>query len=183
MDFKHTFEIITYSFEKENLKYAIIGGFALAAAGVIRATMDIDLLVLANDKNIIKPMMISNGYELVFESKEVITFIGSNDSLGRVDFLLAHRKYTLAMLERAQKRSVLQGRTEIYVVEPEDLIGLKIQAIANDPYRFNQDMADIQMILKNRSETLDFNRIREYFELFDKLDDYNKIIDDMRNAE
>ena len=71
MDFKHTFEIITHSFEKENLKYAIIGGFALEAAGVIRATMDIDLLVLANDKNIIKPIMIANGYELAFESKEV----------------------------------------------------------------------------------------------------------------
>ena len=183
MDFKHTFEIITHSFKKENLKYAIIGGFALEAAGVMRATMDIDLLVLANDQNIIKSIMISNGYELVFESKEVITFIGSNDSLGRIDFLLAHRKYTLAMLERAQKKSVLQGRIKIYVVEPEDLIGLKIQAVANDQYRFNQDMADIQMILKNKSETLDFYRIREYFELFDKLDDYNKLIDDLKNAD
>ena len=183
MDFKHTFEIITHSFEKENLKYAIIGGFALEAAGVTRATMDIDLLVLANDKNIIKPIMISNGYDLVFESKEVITFIGSNDSLGRVDFLLAHRKYTLAMLERAQKRSVLQGRTEIYVVDPEDLIGLKIQAVANDRHRFNQDMADIQMIITSKSETLNFNRIKEYFELFDKLDDYNKLLNDLKNAD
>ena len=183
MDFKHTFEIITHSFKKENLKYAIIGGFALEAAGVIRATMDIDLLVLASDKNIIKSVMISNDYELVFESKEVITFIGSNDSLGRVDFLLAHRKYTLAMLERAQKRSVLQGQTEIYVVEPEDLIGLKIQAVANDQQRFIQDMVDIQMILNKKSESLNFDRIKEYFELFDKLDDYNKLIDDMKNAD
>ncbi len=183
MDFKHTFEIIIHSFKKENLKYAVIGGFALESAGVIRATMDIDLLVLADDKTAIKATMFSNGYKQIHESDDVITFIGTNDSLGRVDFLLAHRKYTLAMLERAQKKSVLQGQAEIYVVEPEDLIGLKIQAVANDQQRFNQDMADIQMIIKNKYKTLDFNRIREYFALFNKLDDYNKLTDGYRNAD
>ena len=183
MDFKHAFEIITHHFVKDNLKYAVIGGFALESAGVVRATMDIDLLVLADNKSRIKSIMIANDYELVFESEEVITFIGSDDSLGRVDFLLAHRKYTLAMLERAQKRSVLQGSTEIYVVEPEDLIGLKIQAMANDRDRYYQDMADIQMIIKNKYEILNFNRIKEYFELFDKLDDYNKLISDIKDAE
>ena len=183
MDFKQAFEIITHHFIKGNLKHAVIGGFALESAGVVRATMDIDLLVLADDKSIIKSIMIANDYELVFESEEVITFIGSDDSLGRVDFLLAHRKYTLAMLGRARKKSVLQGSTEIYVVEPEDLIGLKIQAIANDRCRYYQDMADIQMIVKNKYEILDFKRIKEYFELFDKLDDYNKLINDIKNAE
>ena len=87
------------------------------------------------------------------------------------------------MLERAQKKSVLQGSTEIYVVEPEDLIGLKIQAMANDRDRYYQDMADIQMIIKNKYEILNFNRIKEYFELFDKLDDYNKLISDIKDAE
>lgn len=87
------------------------------------------------------------------------------------------------MLERAQKKSVLQGSTEIYVVEPEDLIGLKIQAITNDRHRYYQDMADIQMIIRNKYTILDFDRIREYFELFDKLDDYNKLTNDIKNAE
>jgi len=62
-------------------------------------------------------------------------------------------------------------------------IGLKIQAIANDGYRYYQDMADIQMIIKNKYEILDFNRIKEYFELFDKLDDYDKLINGIKNAE
>lgn len=183
MDFKHAFKLITHNFEAGNLKYAEIGGFALESAGVIRATMDIELLVLADDKSKIKSIMLVHDYELVFESEEVITFIGTIESLGRVDFLLAHRKYTLAMLERAQKKSVLQGSTEIYVVEPEDLIGLKIQAITNDRHRYYQDMADIQMIIRNKYTILDFDRIREYFELFDKLDDYNKLTNDIKNAE
>ena len=104
MDFKYAFEIITHHFVTDNLKYAVIGGFALESAGVVCATMDIDLLVLADDKSRIKSIMVANDYEIVFESKEVITFIGNDYSLGRVDFLLAHRKYTLAMLERDQKK-------------------------------------------------------------------------------
>ena len=78
---------------------------------------------------------------------------------------------------------MLQGSAEIYVVEPEDLIGLKIQAIANDRDRYYQDMADIQMIIKNKYEILNFNRIKEYFELFGRLNDYNKLISDIKNAE
>ena len=183
MDFKHTFEFIINSFEKESLTYALIGGFALEAVGVVRATMDIDLLVLAADKNKIKSIMLSNGYNLLFESNEVINFIGEIDSLGRVDFILAHRKYTLAMLKRAQKKNILQGKATIHVVEPEDLIGLKVQAIANDKSRLTQDLVDIQMIIKNNSESLDFSRIKEYFELFDKLDDYNSLINDLKNAD
>ena len=183
MDFKRTFEFIIHSFEKENLMYALIGGFALEAAGVVRATMDIDLLVLADDKKKIKSIMISNGYKLLYESKEVINFIGEIDSLGRIDYILAHRKYTLAMLKRAQKKNILQGKASIYVVEPEDLIGLKVQAMVNDKLRFTQDLVDIQMIIKNNFKILNFNRIKEYFELFDKLDDYNTLINDLKNAD
>ena len=127
--------------------------------------------------------MILNGYNLLFESNEVINFIGEIDSLGRVDFILAHRKYTLAMLKRAQKKNILQGKATIHVVEPEDLIGLKVQAIANDKSRLTQDLVDIKMIIKNNSESLNFNRIKEYFELFDNLDDYNSLINDLKNAD
>jgi len=87
------------------------------------------------------------------------------------------------MLKRAQKKNILQGKATIHVVEPEDLIGLKVQVIANDKSRLTQDLVDIQMIIKNNSESLDFSRIKEYFELFDKLDDYNSLINDLKNAD
>ena len=87
------------------------------------------------------------------------------------------------MLKRAQKKNILQGKATIHVVEPEDLIGLKVQAIANDKSRLTQDLVDIQMIIKNNSESLNFNRIKEYFELFDNLDDYNSLINDLKNAD
>ncbi len=183
MDFKQTFETIAHSFEKENLKYALIGGLALESAGVPRATADIDLLVLSKDMETVRSIMMSNGYQPVFESEEVATFIGSTDALGRVDFLLAHRKYTLAMIERAEKKPVLEGKAEISVVQPEDLIGLKIQAMANNPERVNREMADIRMVLQKNADMLDFSRIEEYFELFGRLADYGKLMDELKNAD
>ena len=175
MDFKQTFEMLALSFEKEKLPYALIGGFALEAAGVVRATMDLDLLVLSRNRDSIKSIMVSNGYTILHESKEVINFIGDETTPGRVDFLLAHRKYALAMLKRAQKKKVFGGRTETYVVAPEDLIGLKIQAAANDPDRFEQEMVDIRMILKNCPDKLDHDRIKEYFDLFDMPGEYARL--------
>ena len=175
MNFKQTFETLVQSFEKENLPYALIGGFALEAAGVVRATMDIDLLVLSRNKDSIKSIMRRNGYTILHESKEVINFIGDEANPGRVDFLLAHRKYAVSMLKRAQKKMVFGGKTKTYVVAPEDLIGLKVQAAANDPDRFEQEMIDIRMVLNNCPAPLDHNRINEYFELFDMQEVYDKL--------
>ena len=167
--------MLALSFEKENLPYALIGGFALEAAGVVRATMDIDLLVLSRNKDSIKSIMLSNGYTILHESKEVLNFIGDDANPGRVDFLLAHRKYALSMLKRAQKKKVFGGRTQTYVVAPEDLIGLKVQAAANDPDRFEQEMVDIRMILNNCPDKLDHDRIKEYFNLFDMLGEHERL--------
>ena len=50
---------------------------------------------------------------------------------------------------------------------PEDIIGLKVQAIANDPSRKNADLADIESLLKLHARRLDWQLIQSYFELFD----------------
>ena len=49
MDFQLVFEKVISSFEKENLQYGLIGGFALGVMGILRSTMDIDILLLVDD--------------------------------------------------------------------------------------------------------------------------------------
>ena len=46
MDFIFVFEYVLKEFQKENIDFAIIGGFALQAHGLARATQDIDFLVV-----------------------------------------------------------------------------------------------------------------------------------------
>ena len=49
MDFKAVLSLIIKRFSKEQVRYALMGGFALGALGVPRATIDLDFLVYRGD--------------------------------------------------------------------------------------------------------------------------------------
>lgn len=50
---------------------------------------------------------------------------------------------------------------------PEDIIRLKIQAMANNPGRRNRELADI--------EEIDWELVREYFQLFDFKEEFTRL--------
>jgi len=182
MDFALIFKFLIENLSREKIDFALMGGFALQAAGVTRTTQDIDLLVLSEDSPKIKGIMLKHGYEVLHESEEVLNFTSKNFELGRVDFLLARRKYTLAMLKRARKEPVLGGKFKIKVLSAEDQIGLKVQASSNNPKRLHQDMADVRMLLENNFSKLDINLIREYFRLFGRERELDDMIKEIKNA-
>lgn len=140
------------------IKHALIGGFALAAYGQHRATADIDFLADGSKKNLIKSELIKGGFILRHETDEVLQFSG----LGFLDVVLANRPLSREMLEKAQFNKEL----DVYILRPEDLIGLKIQAYKNDSSRELQDKADIQKLLK--ITTLDQTLIKKYADIFDE---------------
>jgi len=174
MDFDKAFRSILAGLKKERVDFALIGGFALAAAGYSRATDDIDFLVNKADWPKVKKLMGTLRYDLRHESEDAGNFFGKDAEMGRVDYLLAHRKYAKAMLGRAKKSDSIKGAGKIKVLIPEDLIGLKVQASSNDPLRYFRDMADIESMLVANQGKLNMKLIREYFKIFDReteLDD------------
>lgn len=180
MDIVSTLSFLLEEFDKQKLNYAIIGGLALHTAGVARATSDIDFLVLIADKEMIKEILKKIDYELKFESINVLNFFGK-DGQGRVDFLIAHRKYARSMLERA-KELPLFGMFKAKVVTVEDQIGLKVQSISNDKERYFQDMSDIQLLIKNNLDKMNLELVKEYFKLFKKEEELEKILKVVKNA-
>ncbi|MBL7132086.1 MAG: nucleotidyltransferase [Candidatus Omnitrophica bacterium] len=182
MDFVLVFKFLIEALKRDKIDFALIGGLALQSAGITRTTRDIDLLILSESTAKIKDILLKSGYELIHESEDVLNFTGKKPELGRVDFLLAHRKYTLAMLKRAEEQPALEGRFKIKVLKAEDLAGLKIQASSNDPERLPQDTADIKSLIKNNYSALDMNLVREYFRLFDREKELDEIIEGIENA-
>ena len=176
MYFISVFKFLIENLEREKIDFAIIGGFALQASGIPRATFDIDLLILSEYSNKIKDIMIRHGYELMHESEEVLNFHSKKPELGRVDFILAHRKYSMEMLKRAEKAEIFDGKFKIKVIRPEDQIGLKVQSSSNDPQRLHKDMADIEMLIKNNYPHLDIDLLREYFKLFEREKELDEIL-------
>jgi len=171
------------NFEKHHVRCALIGGFALSAAGYTRATRDIDFLVAKEDMPKVKQLMLSLGYDLLHESEDVSNFLGKMTELGRVDFLHAHRKYALRMLERAKETDILEKKFKVRVILPEDLIGLKVQSSSNDPDRYHQDMADIESLMRFHRKHIDMNLIQEYFELFNRGEELKRILEKLKNVE
>jgi len=182
MEFILVFRFLIESFHAEKIDFALIGGFALQAVGITRTTRDIDLLILSENSERIKHIMFEYGYELIHESEDVLNFCSEKKELGRVDFLLAHRKYALAMLKRAEEKEVLGGKFKIKVLKIEDQIGLKVQSLSNDSRRLHQDMADIELLLRSNYSRLDVTLLREYFRLFDKEKELDNIIKDIENV-
>lgn len=175
MNILETLTRITVSFLQEGVDFALIGGLALQAQGVTRATTDVDALILVQDKEKVRNIMTRSGFSVFYESADVMTFMGVATQSVRVDFLLAHRPYALAMLKRAEPKRFLDG-SPIKVLRPADLIGLKVQAMANDPTRHDQDMADIRSLIRVHGVSLDWPLIREYFSLFQAEPDLERLL-------
>lgn len=49
MDFEKVFQIVVNDFNKEDVAYALIGGFAVGVWGIMRATTDLDFIILLKD--------------------------------------------------------------------------------------------------------------------------------------
>lgn len=57
MDFVSVFRKLLQDFKNQGIDCALIGGFALQAAGITRTTGDIDMLIAAADKVKVKTIL------------------------------------------------------------------------------------------------------------------------------
>ncbi len=168
MDFKIVTRMLLEGFNKGNVQYALIGGFSLGTLGVPRSTVDIDFLVHHDDLPKVDKLMKDIGYECVFTSENVSQYVSPLKIFGEVDFLHALRKTSIGMLERAIEKDIFEKELKIRVLRPEDIIGLKLQAIANDKDRTTREYADIEALLDHYRRNLDWHLIEEYFSIFEQ---------------
>ncbi len=166
MDFDKALRLLLDGFEGRHIRCAAIGGFALGLLGAPRATLDLDFLVHSADLGALHEFMLSIGYARRFSSENVSQYSAGDRALGCVDFLHAFRRVSLGMLDRAAERPVLGGTRRLRVLEAEDVIGLKVQAMANDSLRVNKETADIEALADACGGELDWTRLGEYYGLF-----------------
>lgn len=168
MDFDRVIARLSAAFAAASVRYALIGGMAMAMRGIQRSTLDLDFIVAMEDLAGADPILVALGYRRVFHSTNVSQYGAEDPQLGRIDILHAFRGPSLGMLQRAE-RLTWPGGSELPVVHWEDLMGLKIQAWVNDPTRSARDWADILEIVRfagARGEPLDWDLLGDYFALF-----------------
>lgn len=172
MDFFRVIEEVCGRLDDAGVRYALIGGFAMALRGVQRATVDLDFIMLLEDLDRADAILRGQGYERDFHSENVSHYRAGDSAFGRIDILHAFRAPAVGMLGRAERLDVGAGLT-LPVAAMEDIIGLKVQAAVNDPRRSEQDWLDIRLLVEAaaiQGSSLDWQLIGDYLEIFDLKD-------------
>ncbi len=135
------------AFRTEKIDYALCGGFALAAYGIVRATEDIDLLVPENDLPQISEMLSRLSYvrersPLVFQAGRLIMHRFVKTQPGSEEFVLVDLLLVGELTAEAWKsrRRGTSASGEFVVVSPRGLINLK--RLRNS----GQDLDDIRQL-------------------------------------
>jgi predicted nucleotidyltransferase len=172
MNFKVVLKTLISRFHEAGVEFALSGGLALSTMGLFRLTKDIDFVVLEDAMTAVDGIMAELGYEKQdFSTEEIVSYFSPLKVYGQVDFLVARRKYTRAMLKRAAEQPVLDDAFRVKTLLPEDLIGLKVQALVNDQRnRYPVDVPDIQQLLRLHKDRMNMELVREYFRIFEMED-------------
>ena len=144
-DLYEEFKSIISALEEEGIDYAVCGGLAMAVHGLPRATVDIDLLILAERLEEAKSAVRSLGYTIeaqpmtfhkgAIEIRRLSKIDPSDGDLLMINFLLVTPAVEAAWDNRIR---VASPKGSVSVVSREGLIALKSFR------RSGQDMADIE---------------------------------------
>lgn len=150
------------AFAGSTLPPALIGGLALAAHQVVRATQDVDFLVDADEAKRLDSLLTGLGYRCIHRSEDAANYLRGDEGL---DLLYAHRPVARRLLAEAESRVTTMGM--LRVVSVEGLIAFKLQGHVNDPSRI-RDLEDIRVLIKANRQSIRFDEVRQYFQLFDR---------------
>lgn len=145
------FKSITSALNAAGIEYAVCGGWAMAIHGLPRATMDIDLLVLAEDIGRLWEIAKEIGYDVEglplhfdIEIRRISKIDRESKKLITLDLLLVADN-TLDIWAAREEVKWREGST--WVVSKDGLI--KMKRIAGR----TQDMADIEKLLEASDES------------------------------
>ncbi|MDQ8186299.1 hypothetical protein [Pelagicoccus sp. SDUM812002] len=179
MDFQLVTNRVLRDLDEAGVRYALIGGYALGLWGATRATLDLDFLLLLEDLEKAEAVLSEYSYHVVFKSGDVAQYVSDLAPFGQIDALLAHRSISKAMLKRAELRSSAVGA--LVELQPEDLIGLKLQALVNDPKREERELEDMRALLaasKPEGRSMDWELLEDYFSLFER----EELLEELKKA-
>ena len=149
-------------FARNDTRPALIGGLAVVAHQVVRATKDVDFLVEIEAADKIHNALLNLGYQCLYRSEDAANYVRATEGL---DLLYAHRPLARRLLAQASERDTPMGL--IRIISVEGLIGFKLQGFANDATR-TRDLDDIRALIKIHRTSLNMDELQEYFALFNQ---------------
>ncbi len=170
MQFDQVLRTFSEFFERERIRYAVIGGLAIRAWGHVRATQDVDFVVEQEFKRQVVAFAENEGFETLHVSDGYSNHVRGTD---RVDFMYVDPATAQDIFRGSQRREVIAG-IQMDVAKPEHLSAMKAIAIKYNPRRGWRDVDDVLFLL--RLPGVDRQFVRDYFvrkgllEIFDEIE-------------
>ena len=172
MQFDEVLRIWKDFFEREGIRYALIGGLAVHAWGRTRLTKDVDFAVDATSRPRVISFAESLGYETLYVSEGYSNHEHSSSVLGRIDFMYLSGETAERIFRAATERTVV-GTATSPVASPEHLAMMKAIAMKNSPHRALFEGEDVRVLLNVPG--VDREAVREYYRRHGLLDLYDAI--------
>ncbi len=172
MEFEDVLQTFGRFFERENIRYAVIGGLALQAWGFSRFTRDVDFVIDREKRDRIIVFTESLGYETLHASEGYSNHLHEDPSRGRVDFMYVDAVTAAKLFAETTPKPIVGGLVAP-VPKPEHLLAMKAMAMKNAPQRVLIDSPDVQFLL--RLPGVDRVAVRDYFAQHGLLDLFDAI--------
>jgi hypothetical protein len=172
MQFDAVLRMFQKFFDREGIRYCVVGGLAVQAWGNSRFTNDVDISVARSDQQRVIAFAESAGYETLNITASFSNHLHSDRQLGRLDFLYPDDQTAARMFDAAVVRPVI-GTVIAPVASPEHLAMMKGMAMKQNPGRALYEADDVRLLLALPG--VDLALVRDYFakigmlELFDAI--------------
>jgi hypothetical protein len=161
MDAARLLTVLRPHFEATGARWMLAGGFAVAAWGSARTTLDLDLVVDEETRNTLLPRIVAEGFEVTSDAEGFTNLQHPDPALGRLDLIWVEGRTSRQLFEAAVSRSGPDARP-VLVPRAEHLIAMKLRAIQSRATRVIRDGPDLQHLLGLSG--IDHNEVRGYFE-------------------
>jgi hypothetical protein len=132
--------------EEKGRRYALGGGLAMAAYGLPRTTLDLDLVVDGESQEELVRYLESIGYQTLNRSAGYSNHVHREPGMGSVDFVYLAGETAEKVFSAAREVPGPGGRP-VLVTSPEHLAAMKVLAMKNDPARTFQELGDIRHLI------------------------------------
>lgn len=117
-------------FEREGIRWAVIGGLAMQAWGRSRFTKDVDIVVEARQKARVIREAEKRGYETIHVSSGFSNHHSTDETLGRVNFMYVDDETAATLFATATERPFI-GDLVAPVPRPEYIAMMKCISMKN----------------------------------------------------
>lgn len=172
MKFDRVLSTFATFFERERLRYALIGGLAVHAWGRNRPTRDVDFAVDGDSCTRVLAFTESLGFVTRYISDAFSNHEHADPEWGHVDFMYLNGPTADAVFSAVSLKELVPGHP-IPIASPEHLAMMKALAMKNFPHRALYEGEDVRTLLEVPG--IDRQAVRDYFARHDLLDLFDAI--------